>query len=58
MADNEINRREQLDDLILFLSKVTDEDLEKVSVETIIEGYWLSLYNADREANAPFQLEG
>lgn len=54
MSDVLQERLEQRDDLVVFLSKLTDEDLEKNSLEEILESRFIALMKADE----PFTLSG
>jgi hypothetical protein len=64
MEDEKINQSEKLSsqkervkDLIIFLNKISDEDLLKYTLEEMVEGYWQSLYKAAEE-ESNFNLDG
>lgn len=55
VTQEELEKRENiLTDLILHLSKVKPEQLQKHTVQEIIEGFWIPLETEEK----PFALKG
>lgn len=54
-----VEHREQvLADLVLHLTKVSSEDLEKHTVQEIVEGFWMTLEAQALSETKPFELKG
>ncbi len=50
-------RKDVLQDLVIHLNKVSDEELQEHTVETIIEGFWQTRYAQALSEAKPFELE-